>query len=314
MKQQEDTEISKREMFRKFLFKLASNEMLLQDSNNIITIYKELDDIYFIDNNEKTFRHFYSDIYSTLRLIKSNSVFGTIAYLLQNIEILRTEFNHYSNEINFKTKKLEECLKKIYDHTSLEIARMDDSDERDREISLESSIKDMENRISLNYNRLNKDYYNKLNNKLKNIQKDYVGILSIFAAVIVAFTAGTAFSSSVLNNIDNVTIYRLIFTCLLLGCVLINVLYVLFSFILIIVKENKLDIKACLIPNAIIIALLVSTAVAWYFGTVEARNERLSINNKQEQNETKISVEIYNKQPSKLKEKIETENNKQKGA
>ena len=125
-------------------------------------------------------------------------------------------------------------------------------------------------------------------NKIENIQKNYVGILSIFAAVIVAFTTGTAFSSSVLNNIDNVTIYRLVFICLLLGSVLLNILYVLFSFILIIVKGNKLDIKACLIPNIIIGVLLVITIVAWCYGAVEKRNESfiISDNNITEQVKT----------------------------
>lgn len=91
-----------------------------------------------------------------------------------------------------------------------------------------------------------------------------------------------------LNNIDNVTIYRLVFICLLLGSVLLNILYVLFSFILIIVKGNKLDIKACLIPNIIIGVLLVITIVAWCYGAVEKRNESfiISDNNITEQVKT----------------------------
>ncbi len=302
-KQVEEPEQAKRKKFVEPLLHLASSEVLFEKSDEILKCYKRLDEIYYI-NEEHTFRHFYSDIYSTLRTIKSNVQFGTIAYLLQNIEILRTEFRQHSNQVEPKTQKLEECLKKIYDHTSLEIARMDDSDGRDREISLKSSIKDMENKISeLKTEVINKekDINNNIKaqyDKIENIQKNYVGILSIFAAVIVAFTAGTAFSSSVLNNIDKVTIYRLVFICLLLGSILINILYVLFSFILIIVKGNKLDIKACLIPNTIIGVLLIITMVAWYYGAVEKRNGSFIINEKQQ--DVEISLKIHDILPDNI--------------
>ena len=145
----------------------------------------------------------------------------------------------------------------------------------------------------------------RLKSKIEGFQKEYVGILSIFAAVIVAFTAGTTFSSSILNNIDNVSIYRLVFTCLLLGCVLINVLYILFSFVLTIIKGNSLDIRTCLLPNIIIILLLFFTIKAWCNGVVETRNERF-IKENPKTNKIEVDLKLDNMPLTPtIKEKIE---------
>ena len=40
-------------------------------------------------------------------------------------------------------------------------------------------------------------------------QREYISILGIFAAVVLAFTGGIAFSTSVLKNINTVSVYRI---------------------------------------------------------------------------------------------------------
>ena len=55
--------------------------------------------------------------------------------------------------------------------------------------------------------------------------------MGIFAAIVIAFMSGTAFSSSVLQNIDNASIYRLSFIVLILGFFLFNLLIALFAFL-----------------------------------------------------------------------------------
>ena len=63
------------------------------------------------------------------------------------------------------------------------------------------------------------------------MQRDYVTILGIFAAIILAFVAGITFSTSVLSNVDKVSIYRLTFVILLLALLLFNLLNSLFCFV-----------------------------------------------------------------------------------
>ena len=43
---------------------------------------------------------------------------------------------------------------------------------------------------------------------MESSQREYIAILGIFAAVVLAFTGGIAFSTSVLNNVAKASIYR----------------------------------------------------------------------------------------------------------
>ncbi len=65
----------------------------------------------------------------------------------------------------------------------------------------------------------------------KEIEKQYITILGIFASVVLSFVGGITFSSSVLQNIDVVSIYRLLIVIDLLGFILSNTVYILVKFI-----------------------------------------------------------------------------------
>ena len=62
-------------------------------------------------------------------------------------------------------------------------------------------------------------------------KRDYVTILGIFASIVIAFTAGSAYTSSVLANINAVGVYRLGFVVLLIGLVLLNLISLLLFFV-----------------------------------------------------------------------------------
>ena len=57
----------------------------------------------------------------------------------------------------------------------------------------------------------------KAERRIENAQRENVTILGIFAAIVIAFTAGMGFTASVLQNIDAVSIYRLVFMIVLMG-------------------------------------------------------------------------------------------------
>ena len=63
------------------------------------------------------------------------------------------------------------------------------------------------------------------------MQKDYITILGIFSSIVITFVAGMVFSSSILNNIDKVSIYRLTFVIILIAMMLFNLLNLLLDFI-----------------------------------------------------------------------------------
>lgn len=65
----------------------------------------------------------------------------------------------------------------------------------------------------------------------KKMQSEYVTILGIFASIVLAFTGGMTFSSSVLENIDKASIYRIILVISFLGFIIFNILWMLIHFL-----------------------------------------------------------------------------------
>lgn len=103
--------------------------------------------------------------------------------------------------------------------------------------------------------------------KAKNAEKEYITILGIFASIVLAFVGGLTFSTSVLQNIDAVSIYRLILVIDLLALVIVNAVYVLIKFIYHINDKNDklFGVKWFNIVCAILGFLVV---VAWLFDLV----------------------------------------------
>ena len=97
----------------------------------------------------------------------------------------------------------------------------------------------------------------------KKIEKQYITILGIFAAVVLSFVGGLTFSSSVLQNIDAVSIYRLLLVVDILGLILINTIYVLVKFIC---QINDKDFKIFKMKyvNIALIAFGALVTVAWF--------------------------------------------------
>lgn len=187
-----------------------------------------------------------------------------------------------------RTIDVSDAIKKLYDHVNLDIARITYSDAADRRISGESSLENLQSQINSLHSELQKainikeDYEATekkivdVESKLENSQKEYITILGIFAAVVLAFTGGIAFSTSVLNNIAQASVYRTIIISLIIGLVLINVLFGLFYYINTLVNKDK-KVLPLIISNIVIIILLIGTVAAWNFGWVESRDDRIII-------------------------------------
>ena len=96
----------------------------------------------------------------------------------------------------------------------------------------------------------------------KKMQNEYITILGIFAAIVLAFTGGMSFSSSVLENLHQSSIYRILIVVCVLGFVMINLIWILIDFIR--------DI------NIVLIVLISLTCIAYqkdWFSREENINE-----------------------------------------
>lgn len=278
-------DLSKEQVQRKefcdILFELAKNQELLQDKSTRHTMYKRLEALYYSPNKDERYRHFYSDIFTVLTQIQHDSSQGDINILGQNLSVIRAGYNPQNRDSEGTIIDIGDSIQKLYDHVSLDIARILYSDAGDRKTSGEEAIIDVQSQIKQIQTEIDKAKVAQKNveNELGKQQKEYIAILGIFAAVVLAFTGGIAFSTSVLNNINAVSVYRIITVSLVIGLVLINVLFGLFYYVDRLVNglnEERKKLRPLIISNIVICILLIITVYAWSCGWVEKRDASLN--------------------------------------
>lgn len=265
-----------RNKFRDILFELASNQELLKDKSVRAKMYSRLEALYWPEKSEKPFRHFYSDIFSVLTAIRKNTDLGDINVLGQNLSMIREKYTPGIN-LDSTGKKIDisDSIRKLYDHVSLDIARITYSEEGDRKTSGEAAILDVQSRINVIELKIEEamNVQNTLSEELGKQQREYTAILGIFASIVLTFIGGIVFSTSVLQNIGAVSVYRLAAIVLLIGMVLSNMLYGLFYYVNHLIYNNK-KISATLIilANCLMLLMLALVFASWLFGVVERRN------------------------------------------
>lgn len=264
-----DVEENKREEFKQILYKLALQEVDIDKKEHDLIIEK-LEKLYWNeDKGDNTgFRHFYSDIFAVLAEIQNEQpAKGSVDILGNNLGIIRGEYQKNKNkDKNKKPIDISENLKKLFDHVSLDIARMTYSDAGDNRISNSEAVK----KIHLEIDELKNDLEESKKKvgveakKLDSMQKEYIAILGIFAAIVIAFVGQMTFSTSVLANAYLLgDIFTIIAVVAMIGLAFVNVLFSLFYFVGKLVKDDGIiSLKAWIALNIIggvIIILMVGT-------------------------------------------------------
>ena len=143
---------------------------------------------------------------------------------------------------------------------------------------MKSQVTEVQGRIDAAKNDLDSQM-DAVRKTVQDAQKEYITILGIFASIVLAFTAGIAFSTSVLENMHKVTVYRAVLVALVIGLVLVNCLYGLFYYLSKLVKDQDgSKVLPLIITNAIFLLLILLTCVAWCHGVIEKRNARVNEN------------------------------------
>ncbi|ASM34649.1 Uncharacterised protein [Campylobacter sputorum subsp. bubulus] len=227
---------------------------------------KKLSSIYKLDS----FRHKYSKIFIIISAIDKDNALGLdLDYLMQSMEIA---IEHVSKNSAMYSEEFNKNFCKLYDHVILEILQI----KYMKEIEIkgdqnnEKTIKELKDakNIAEKANKNSEEAIINIKNakdKLDNIQKDYITILGIFAAIIVAFVASFTFSTSVLNNIDKASIYRLITVISILSIFIVNVLNSLYIFLKQIHyrEEAKINYKFLFIFNCCMLLIMIATLLIW---------------------------------------------------
>lgn len=256
----------KRQEFRQILLELSADQEILKDPKKRSSFYLRLEKLYYAPDNEKKFRHFYSDIFSVLTQINDGDDQGSIDVLGQNMDILLCGYQA-KNSDEGKLIDISDQIRKLYDHISLDIARIKYSEKGDVEVSGQESIEKIRSQINDDESKIItlQNSVKEATVKADKMQKEYVSILAIFAAVIGAFFSGLGFSTSVLSNIDKSSIYRILLGVTILGMFLFNLLALLLGFIREIVVNKTWSFWVYVIANIAFIIILALIYVAWIF-------------------------------------------------
>lgn len=280
-------EEQQRNEFRELLAYLSKSQEVLQSEPERSRIFKRLETLYHTVDPKDTFRHYYSDIFSVLSSIQQGDLPGSIDVLGQNLMEIRKDYRPANYDSNNKLIDISDNIRKLYDHVSLDIARMGYTDTADRRLIQEDTIENIQSQINSiqkevkeaakikqEINEANQQI-EKFEDRMKDTQKEYIAILGIFAAIVIAFTSGVAFSASVFENMYQSSIYRVVLVTLLIGLVFINIIYGLFYYIDRVVREkSNRRLAPLILINVILVILIALTVGAWLFGVVEKRNMR----------------------------------------
>lgn len=278
-------DIERQEKFRDILIELAQSESILNTEEDYKKYYRNFQKIYY-SKASTHYRHYYSDIFRILVEIQKDTSLskGNISILSENISKLSLRYDSIMTGCD---KNIGDSLLKLYDHVSLEVARIQYSDSGDDKLSNESRLIDMASRLDNSLDKSKelaketndlRDETRAIKETLSKAQTDYIAILGIFASVVLAFVGGMTFSTSVLNNIKEVSIYRLLIVALAIGIVFVTVIFFMFYFIGILTRHNQFTLKTC-IPLGIvylIFGILIGIVLyMWNCGAVESRDDKI---------------------------------------
>lgn len=257
----------KRQEFRLILLELSADQEILKEPKKRSSFYLRLEKLYYAPDNKKRFRHFYSDIFSVLTQINDGDDQGSIDVLGQNMDILLCGYQAKNSDDEGKLIDISDQIRKLYDHISLDIARIKYSEKGDVEVSGQESIEKIRSQINDDESKIItlQDSVKEATVKADKMQKEYVSILAIFAAIIGVFFSGVVFSTSVLSNIDKSSIYRILLGVTILGMFLFNLLALLLGFIREIVVNKTWSLRVYIIGNLAFIIILALIYVAWIF-------------------------------------------------
>ena len=276
-------ETQKREEFKRILRELAVSQEVLKEPEARSRYFLKLEKLYYLPDTGTFFRHFYSDIFMVLSEIKLDPSFGNIVFIGENLQRLREDYKRQNKDERGKDIDISDCLRKLSDHVNLDIARLDYTEGRLKVETGEATINDLKAKVNSlevvvekekrSFEQTKTDVDN-MKSDLEKSKTEYISILGIFSSVVLAFTAGIAFTSSVLENIASASIYRTVMITLVIGLVLINIISLMFYYIGCLTDKDVN--KAPVLPmNIIMIILMVLVVIGWYLGIVENRDRKI---------------------------------------
>lgn len=254
----------------KLLETLKEMVRLVNDNSDYIEKYAKI--LYKIYGNEE-FRHSYADL---SRFLENELVSDQRDQLVKLLDHILNKLNESDIELFPNKNTALKKIGKLADHVDLESIRL----------TRIEGIMYINERVSKSQQQIEKNMKESeklsrsLRYSLRNTNTQLVSVLGIFAGIVLAVFGGLSFFSSVFNNIDNISNYKLVFITALTGFTLFNVISFLLAAVayltdkpfplLKLSKEHNPNINrfyknAYIFVNIIFISIMTATIVIWNF-------------------------------------------------
>lgn len=159
------------------------------------------------DNSIKKVKQYIKEYSRITDIILRSEIQSQIYKLTENEkEVFSENLEMLVESDNSLTKQEVKIIITIWDCSQEVISNIDNT--RDKLIENAASARD--------------DIDKELREEFKSIEKDYVAILGVLATIIVTFVSGIAFSTSVLENMHKVSIYKSLTIATIIGIVFIT--------------------------------------------------------------------------------------------
>lgn len=297
-------EQQKRNDLQDVLRDLSKSQEVLKDRKVRRDFYIRLEGIYY-NTDMDNFRHFYSDIFACLSLIDADSSLGNLDILAQNMQAIKDGYVPTNKDENGKLIDISKEIIKLYDHTNLDIGRINytkriTGETQSQLANTQVLIDDLKQKFdkSEKASKASTEQLRQESEKLKTevhdaqkkMQNEYITILGIFTSIVFAFVGGMTFSSSVLENIDKSSAYRTLAIVFILGIVLINLVWLLIDFLREINEKSIRKWWLIIVVNCILVAGLVLTFVAYKYQWLEIKEESIVQETLEEKENSNIEV------------------------
>lgn len=220
---------SRQEKLSKEIYGLAG-KILDKEACEHLTVIKRLQKIY-----ADGFKHSYSDLFPViLKIFEENNKYNK-EYLTANLEIIRDELESDDLYTDEAYEKVYNSFIKLCDHLNLQISEM----------SVFSRTEDKVNDAKALIVEANKNFQSasvalkEANEKAKSLQTELIAVLSIFAAIVIAFSGGFTFLGSVMTSIKGVTYFEsVILAAVICGLVIFNTIFLMMYLVSKITERN----------------------------------------------------------------------------
>ena len=173
------------------------------------------------------FRHSYSEFFPCIVEISKDDNVHNLEYLSNNLVALQFFVEKDYLDGNKEFSSLHIPLTKLIDHLNLEIARYNSYS-----IS-EQKVKDLEKRNSTLQSDLKQatEQLEAARKQVSSVQAELITVLSIFAAIVLAFSGGINYMGTALTGMAEASLFKSILFVSLCGVVLFNTIFMLMYFI-----------------------------------------------------------------------------------